>query len=88
MNRTIIALALGLGLLVLGGTLYLFGTESREDDESMEHGHSQAHEKSAIIPEGTSPPIGPYTPAVKVGDMLFLSPRTTGSSNRATITIP
>lgn len=72
MNRTIIALALGLGLLVLGGALYLF-TQSGEDDDSMEHEHLQAHVKSAVIPEGTSPPIGPYTPAVKVGDMLFLS---------------
>ncbi len=78
MNRTIIALALGFGLLVLGGVLY-FAFESSEDDISVAHEHSLEHEqseragKSAVIPDGTSPPIGPYTPAVKVGNMLFLS---------------
>ncbi len=79
MNRMAIALALGLAALLLGGTLYIFTTERSEDDVSIAHDHSQAHEhsetsgKSAVIPEGTAPPIGPYTPAVKVGNMLFLS---------------
>ncbi len=29
--------------------------------------------KQAVIPPGSSPPVGPYTPAVQVGNMLFLS---------------
>ncbi|MFC1628266.1 Rid family detoxifying hydrolase [Gemmatimonadota bacterium] len=79
MNRMVIAAALGLAVLVLGGALYFFAIERSEVGESITNEHSLAHEqsemhtKSAVIPEGTSPPIGPYTPAVKVGNMLFLS---------------
>ena len=73
MNRTIIAVLLGVIVVILLGTL-LFISENREGSEGLEvHEHALAHQKSAVIPEGSTPPIGPYTPAVKVGDMLFLS---------------
>ncbi len=78
MNRFAIAAVVGALFLLLAGSLYFF-TENREDETATaqqheeSHEHTGAHQKSAVIPEGTSPPIGPYTPAVKVGDMLFLS---------------
>ncbi|MFC1500171.1 Rid family detoxifying hydrolase [Candidatus Zixiibacteriota bacterium] len=79
MNRMAVSIALGIFVLLLGSALYIFTIESNEDDSSIAGDHSQIHEhagtegKSAIIPEGTSPPIGPYTPAVNIGNMLFLS---------------
>jgi 2-iminobutanoate/2-iminopropanoate deaminase len=77
MNRFAIAVLVG-ALFLLAASLY-FISESREDEATAAilaaatQGHPGSHQKSAVIPEGTSPPIGPYTPAVKVGDMLFLS---------------
>lgn len=45
------------------------------DDASTSQNQSEVEsiEKSALVAEGMPKPIGPYSPAVKSGDFLFLS---------------
>jgi len=61
------------GVVLFTGMLVMY---TRNRSAGGEHDHmaiEQYHQKTAVIPEGSSPPIGPYSPAVKVGEMLFLS---------------
>lgn len=30
-------------------------------------------ERQIIVPKGSAPPLGPYSPAVKLGNLLFVS---------------
>ena len=62
MNRGPLITAIGVLVLLVGISVYL-----------LRSGAPTAPVKTAVIPEGSSPPIGPYTPAVEVGSMLFLS---------------
>ncbi len=62
MNRGPLITAIGVLVLLVGISVYL-----------LRSGASTTPVKIAVIPEGSSPPIGPYTPAVEVGNMLFLS---------------
>ncbi len=61
------------GLLVLTGVLVLYTRNRTAGGSSSHMAIEQYHQKTAVIPEGSSPPTGPYSPAVRVGDMLFLS---------------
>lgn len=61
------------GVVMLAGMFVLY-TRSRPAGDAIDNMTiEQYHQKTAVIPEGSSPPIGPYSPAVRVGDMLFLS---------------
>lgn len=62
MNRGPLITAIGVLVLLVGISVYL-----------LRSGAPTTPVKIAVIPEGSSPPIGPYTPAVEVGNMLFLS---------------
>lgn len=72
MNRGPLIAGLALIVLLAGAALFIARYEAGEDDEGRP-GVQQPVVKTAVIPEGSSPPIGPYTPAVRVGNMLFLS---------------
>ncbi len=72
MNRSVMAAAM-VGVVMLTGMFVLY-TRSRPAGDAIDNmAIEQYHQKTAVIPEGSSPPIGPYSPAVRVGDMLFLS---------------
>lgn len=62
MNRGPLITAIGVLVLLVGISVYM-----------LRSGAPTTPVKTAVIPEGSSPPIGPYTPAVEVGNMLFLS---------------
>jgi len=62
MNRGPLITAIGVLVLLVGISVFL-----------LRSGVPTTPVKAAVIPEGSSPPIGPYTPAVEVGNMLFLS---------------
>lgn len=64
--------AIVLVILLAGAALFAGSFLSNEQEDESPAVYT-AMVKSAVIPEGSSPPIGPYTPAVRVGHMLFLS---------------
>ncbi len=61
------------GVVMLTGIFVLFTRNKPSGDASDYMAIEQYIQKTAVIPEGSSPPSGPYSPAVRVGDMLFLS---------------
>lgn len=72
MNRYAVSAGLGIVVLILG--VFLYQGLVRDSGEGTAQVAAQAPlVKTAVIPEGSSPPIGPYTPAVRIGNMLFLS---------------
>jgi 2-iminobutanoate/2-iminopropanoate deaminase len=72
MNRSVMSAVLA-GVLLLTGTLVLYTRNRTASNPDNNLAIQQYHQKTAVVPEGSSPPIGPYTPAVRAGDMLFLS---------------
>jgi len=72
MNRGLLAVAIGILVLLTGAAVFFTRNKAADTTESRLAGQ-QSMVKTAVIPEGSSPPIGPYTPAVRAGNMLFLS---------------
>lgn len=72
MNRGLLAAAIGVLILISALVLFLMTQRAADTTESQLAGQ-QSLVKTAVLPEGSSPPIGPYTPAVRVGNVLFLS---------------
>ena len=72
MNRSAMAAAMA-GLVMLIGVFVLYTSSRPAGDVSGNMAIEQYNQKTAVISEGSSPPSGPYSPAVRVGDMLFLS---------------
>jgi len=70
MNPRSASLIAGLVLICAAGVFILLQARSAPDSGPVQ---PAAAVKEAVIPPGSTPPVGPYTPAVKVGDMLFLS---------------
>lgn len=72
MNRFAVSAGLGAVVLILGVFLYR-GFVRGTGEETALASPQEPPVKTAVIPEGSTPPIGPYTPAVRIGNMLFLS---------------
>ncbi len=74
MNRSVVV-ALVAGAL-LGAVGWAALTSARQELEDPLRGPEEppaAPQKEAVLPEGAPAPIGPYSPAVRYGDLLFLS---------------
>lgn len=70
--RKNIILALLAGVVLGAAGFAALGTALEGIGEGREQDHETAG-KHAVLPAGAPAPIGPYTPAIRSGDFLFLS---------------
>ncbi|MFO7767827.1 MAG: Rid family detoxifying hydrolase [bacterium] len=74
MNRSVvIALVAGTLLGAVGWAALTSARQGLEDPLRGPRGSLTAPSKEAVLPEGAPAPVGPYSPAVRYGDLLFLS---------------
>ncbi len=70
MSSRTASLIAGLLLVIAAGVLIVMLRSPAGPDTAA---GPPAPVKEAIIPPGSSPPLAPYSPAVKIGDLLYLS---------------